>query len=1032
MPGPDPKFHTFHDPYFRQTPEVVGGVVDHPGQPLHFVQSSRPIILTQRSEVLDLVVNVPADKDMVVYGDVVTIKGPIQVRLPQPQKPPPYFPAADVGGSLIILARRLETDTAMATDGKWIDAKLDLAGDRGWTSAKPWTGPPHNGVGDTGTPGTRDGAPGGIGQSSADASGKFDPMSPLNGANGPSGGPGGAGGSFELRCYSLASSVALAVDVSGGIGGNGLDAQDGAKGGKGGDGGLENRGGVPWPNKGGNGGRGGNGGTGGIPGEGGAPGSISIWLLNGSANAITCALDAGDWGGIGNGGKPGAGGDAGSGGHVVGSRNLDGQRGADGRAGGSVDPRQFTRGHPSKAAVTTPCGEDALVDRLTLPLTPYLSMMLDSMRADYLTATADTRSTGEGAERLQDLADRLEWVTTLAAAYQPIDPKEEGALDAVRARIQSIKEHLSRGLDYFGHTPAFAPLGSLALYRGQFEADLRTLRQVWNDYNENVSALDEASASEQQLTTAQARLTDDQSAYVQGQQSERETIEGLVRRIQGHDSDVIAAKAVLVKDATDEFRQAVKAACGLKLEDLIDVVGQFAFLGEKQLQKGAMVISQTAKLINTATANCLEDDGTRVPKAWVLGQLHAVDDLEGSLTGYSGTIDGIKVSDPGAVKLLGLQAHLDGLCEKFWSYPGARELKVALDDYVSAVQARNADILAVNESLALLRGYIAGEAQSKASLTEVENAKSELSAPGAPALITQLARMVTRATDACIRDLYDMSRAYWMWSLQPGDELATQLTDIAWPEGKDDPLAITPDVLASAAAGLAGDYTTLFTRRLKDAGGWFPHPDHDGVWWPPPGARGICVEFTHDTHPAFIEALRQKQAATVSIAAPGTNTQVTDSPFAGYADIRLVKVRPWIFGARLGANPVKRTIRVDVTHTGRETIMSPEDRHVAIVTHDPVFVSFEFDPNRPDDPDAIGSPNGELFDLEKVDPDEPDPACLIGPFTRWRLTIPKTGNDPSLDISGIDKVVFEFFGHLRPYVTSKTTAAQPMTAPARA
>jgi hypothetical protein len=37
---------------------------------------------------------------------------------------------------------------------------------------------------------------------------------------------------------------------------------------------------------------------------------------------------------------------------------------------------------------------------------------------------------------------------------------------------------------------------------------------------------------------------------------------------------------------------------------------------------------------------------------------------------------------------------------------------------------------------------------------------------------------------------------------------------------------------------------------------------------------------------------------------------------------------------------------------------------------------------------------------------------------------PKVYNDPSLDIGGIDKVVFEFFGHKRGYPSTASETAQ--------
>ena len=243
-------------------------------------------MLTQNSGDLDDVVSVVSRDRLIVYGDQVTIRGKITVRQPPPTqmggvvsgkvveiKPDPR---TSWGGDIVIVARRLDT----LTDEQTGDAVLDLEGDTGVTSTEYWTGPPHQGVGDRGAPGSGE-TPGGTGQSSADASGIVDPKSPLNGGTGADGGLGGRGGKFVLICGSLAPTVALDVDVSGGHGGDGLDGQPGAKGGPGGGGDQS---------AGGDGGRGGNGGDGGRPGLFGGPGWISIWLLNGSATpAITYA-----------------------------------------------------------------------------------------------------------------------------------------------------------------------------------------------------------------------------------------------------------------------------------------------------------------------------------------------------------------------------------------------------------------------------------------------------------------------------------------------------------------------------------------------------------------------------------------------------------------------------------------------------------------------------------------------------------------------------------------------------------------------
>jgi hypothetical protein len=974
------------DPYCRITTAVDS----------EFIQASRPITLTQDSADPGEL-NLPAGKDVVVFGDVVTIRGAIRLRRPAPEPTGDGPHPVAKGGSLLILARRLDT-----LPGKGGDAKLDLTGAEGETSAKIWTGPPIK-EGKRGDPGRgatwswESEKSGATGESSADASGKVNPKSRLHGQPGAPGGAGGNGGSLDLRCGSLATTVALAVDVSGGRGGTGQDGQPGAKGGRGGPG--DEGGWVRSASGGGNGGRGGDGGDGGAPGPGGAPGTISITLRAGSTSALTCTLDAGAPGRPGWGGEPGAGGDPGLKGYW---KYPDGRPGHAGDQG-SRGP-ELVRGAANKAAISTPCDGSALLAHLAQPLSPYLAMMLDQMRADYLKATGSA-----SVSALGELPDRLDWVIALANAYVPLDENEQRALDAVRGRIQTLQQSLKKGFDYFGHSASYAPLGALSGYRHEFDNALKTLRGLRSKYEANLKALQAATLSTDELVHAATALKEDQRAYTEGAEAERKTISDLIHRINDHDSDAVTAKNELLAKSAVAFAEAVQSACGVSVKDLVEVLGQMAFLGHEQPQKMAMYTSQAMKLLDSAASKCVTDTGVQIDKRLVIEKLGTVTDLSASLESYSGTIDGIKLSDPGAVKLLGKQSDLDQLCLQFWSYKGASEFKHALDDYVSAVQARNADIMALNESLARLRGYLAGAAQCDASIVEASGKEGKLAAPGAPALITQLARMVARATDDCIYWLYRVSRAYWMWALQPHDELAAQLREI----GGADPLALTPETLASAAEGMSTAYATLFEKQLSNAGAWIPRPAHDGAWYPKPGERGICVEFTHATHPRFIERLRAGKHATVGIQPPRRATQ-TDaaSPehvFSGYADVRITKVRPWVFGARLkNPAPAKRTIRVDLTHAGHDTFVSPEDA-LTIVHHDAVHLMFEYAVDKPNHVGAIET-DGELFDTATH-----TPGAMIGPFTRWRVTIPKPYNDQSLDTSGIDKVVFEFFLHQRPY-----------------
>ena len=76
-----------------------------------------------------------------------------------------------------------------------------------------------------------------------------------------------------------------------------------------------------------------------------------------------------------------------------------------------------------------------------------------------------------------------------------------------------------------------------------------------------------------------------------------------------------------------------------------------------------------------------------------------------------------------------------------------------------------------------------------------------------------MAHMVMRAKDDCISELYLACRAYWMWSLQPGDPLSNILTDFSVGE----PLALSPDVLNTASECCGGGRRTALQPRELEA-----------------------------------------------------------------------------------------------------------------------------------------------------------------------------------------------------------------------
>ena len=962
------------DPYLRI--EVDAGI--------QFVFASRPIVLAQDGAPGDGVVPLVSDRDVVVFADEVTIRGSLAFHARQAANG-----TGGAGCKVQILVRQI--DSVPAADK---DAGLDVSGGAGATSTKIYAAPAASGKpGDPGYsiwhPITDDTAEGTIG-------GRVSP-----GANGDPGLPGGAGGSIDIRCAFAAPTAAVSLVADGGPGGSGLDGQTGGQGGPGGVGGDGEKywaGNPSHATKGGPGGPGGRGGDGGAAGAGGVPGAIKVRVRNSGLLAFGTSLKAGAPGTPGNGAAGGPGGVGGLGGipwvkvrGVLAENQVlkQGDRivsGATSNEAGSkgLTPAALSLGTDGTADAAEQCDDASLVGSLRMPLTAYTAMMLDRIQTDFLALSGAASGAGIG-----QLTDRVAWICALLEAYLPATAGEITVSQAQLATAHEVRDRLTTGVDYYGHHPDWVPLGSIGFYQEQFAQALKTLQAVEKESDHHVSALTAATRSSTELESAKVALTARQTDYQAAAGAERATIKRLIASIATKDGEATAARIVL-QGAVDAFVQAVKKAVGLTLEDLIDTIGQFAFLGENPFQKTAMGLSQSMKLLNTAATKVLTVDGQAVDKRLVIGKLTAVDLATTSLQQIKGTGSGIDAADPAAVKLIAQQENFDQICSEFWNISGAAAARTDFEAYVEAVQARNADILALNESLLKLRGWLASKAETEAAIA-ASNEKAALGAvAGDSAIVAQLQRMVARARADCIANLALASRAYGFWSLLPGDALASILEDLAVGQ----PLAMTSAALDSAGEQILSKYGKAVDAGLQNRPIRFP-PLDDKL------QRGILVTFTQMSHPAVIRSLREKGCATVTLKPARRSTAADENPFAGHLDVRLISARCWVHGVEWepGAGG---EVRVDFEHEGKETIVSIDDV-VNIVRHDPVYLMTKYDYRRPGDPAGLV----EVSDLE--DHEANQVAAPIGPFARWRIMI-----DPKLntgvELSRITGVTVEFHG----------------------
>jgi len=672
------------------------------------------------------------------------------------------------------------------------------------------------------------------------------------------------------------------------------------------------------------------------------------------------------------------------------------------------------------------CTTSDLLVGLHVPMSGYLFMLLETIRSAMLAAgvtatvhnviSAASPPGAQGAPDDDKLSLRMSWLGSLLNLYTPLSGGEMSTLDGLRSVATMMARRWAAGLDYYGHSAMYAPLGSMDLHLDAFTHAVNS----YDDAQQRLAQLSGAATTGTNetdlLAQTKAKLQADQTAYDTAANDLRKQIPTILDSIKLRQADLDGARAKLLTPDAQALHDALRSEFSANAADVFECLSQFAFFPEMGPQKGAMMIGQLGKLIYNGATKVRLDDEQTAGKDYLIQQLAEVSDFSTALGELStkGTTEGIALADPGAVKLLSLKKDLDAFCEKlFVKHPAAEKLKKDFDDFVTSVQQRNADIVAFNETLSLLEGYLAGSNQTAASLSDDGEDIAFRGSPGAPTMTAQANRMLQRSRDDAIHQLYLASRAYFMWALDPDDQLSKNLSLFA---GGND-LALEPETLNQVESAMYVTRAQAIDARLSDGGGW--RPDRAA----PLQARGIFAEFTNATHPEALKALLTKSAdgiySTVLILpAVRFGTAVEGSLFGtvGVADVRLRRVRAWIIGARTE----DQILQLTISHIGRETMVTPMDEPMD-VHHPKLDVQMSYDMSFGEcNPQCLANvrqanADGDiLFDADGLRPQKVPLAGLVGPFGAWKVSLRDLDNR-KLDMSGVTAVRFEFFCHVRAF-----------------
>ena len=460
--------------------------------------------------------------------------------------------------------------------------------------------------------------------------------------------------------------------------------------------------------------------------------------------------------------------------------------------------------------------------------------------------------------------------------------------------------------------------------------------------------------------------------------------------------DAIGSAQALVEEAKaslnvelKEYEAAVKTEFNLdSLAQLLGVLETLSFTPhDPGWQKNAMLASQTFKALNllSGMGGDFETASGTYKKEYVVHQIEVFGDHVTSLKdAYTIANDrSIALQDPNAYKLLMKREEFENMCDKFYSKTGANSKKAqeAMDYLVEQVQLRNDKIMEYNSLLRQQQDLRSRLESLGLQKRETETKLAANADPGLPEMTAFVDECYEQAKERCLKDLYMASRAYVFWALEPYS-LFKDLLEETHPNEIDHTLM------------LRGKDTIL--GKLKET--------RELMAGPLQSFAKIVIHLKD--HPGALQTLRSKEMANFYIQPAGTKTSIENSPFAGLADVRITKVRPWAIGLETGETDHKAHLHhLVMTHLGSETVVTPVGEACSFV-HEQVDTTVIYDSAAIGKDEAFtqrGSEDGTLDDPEgKAD------FSQIGPFGKWRISILKKHNI-GLKLDTLQDVEIEFY-----------------------
>ena len=328
----------------------------------------------------------------------------------------------------------------------------------------------------------------------------------------------------------------------------------------------------------------------------------------------------------------------------------------------------------------------------------------------------------------------------------------------------------------------------------------------------------------------------------------------------------------------------------------------------------------------------------------------------------------LTIDDPGAAKLLLEEHQLQHLIRQYRDLIKDLDVIVAMfDEYINIVLSRNEAVIRYNAIVTL---QLQCEAVVKTQQHQVDllnSTKLDQIDPELPMIAVFVQQSYFYTVDQVLKLLYRTERALAFWTLSlPSSNLATLRQGGFERRG-----------LTAALESTKVDILTAYDDAVENS----------------TSAAQQFGPITVHLSDSQLGNLKDSNWTLVTVVEAYSYTDISASPFANCADVRLTKVRFYAEGATTGDN----VLMVSLAHTGGETLVDTNDLAHSF-SHNELHFKFQHNYST-----AEILTDGNLSDVASGQ------YALPGPFTTWKVEIKDTYND-NLELSDVTSARFEFWG----------------------